>query len=355
MSSGNAQPDSAAQVTLLYGASELLNQRAAQPIINSRLSPDERTDGLSVLVASDFDPQQFAVELTIRSLMVTERVVMIKRVDDLKADDQRLLAASLRRLPQSTMVILTAAMTDKGRKPAVRKDLADAVKQAGQITLVPCPAKEAVAAWISEEASTHGKTVTGSAIELLRELTEDNVDMLVSEVAKVATYAGDRPQIDEADVQAVGSGSQQGNVWKLVDAIGTRRAADALHHLSVMLPPGSVSGAAQPLLGMINRQLRLIWQARVAAREGYRLDRSVAVPEGLATKFPSQHNAVALVRSQDWLGSKLTSQARRFTDVQLARALARVQETDLALKGRGGVQIEERASLEALVVELCQL
>ena len=355
MSPGNAQPDSAAQVTLLYGRSELLNQRAAQPIINGRLSPDERTDGLSVLVASDFDPQQFAAQLSSRSLLVSERVVMIKRVDDLKAPDQRLLAASLGRLPQSTTVILTAAETDKGRKPAVRKDLADAVKQAGEIALVPCPEKEAVAAWISKEAGEHGKRITGPATELLRELTEDNVDMLVSEVAKVATYAGDRPQIDEADVQAVGSGSQQGNVWKLVDAIGNRRADQALHHLSVMLPPGSASGAAPPLLGMINRQLRLIWQARVAAREGYRLDRSGKLPADLAAKFPSQHHVVKTIGGRTWMARELTRQAAKFKDAQLAQALARVQQTDLALKGRGGVQIEERAALEALVVELCQL
>ena len=355
MSSANAQPDSTAQVTLLYGSSELLNQRAAQLIINSRLSAEERPDGLSVLVASDFDPQQFAAELASRSLLVSERVVIIKRVDDLKADAQRRLAVSLGRLPQSPTVILTGAETDKGRKPTVVKALGDAIKQAGQIVRVPCPAKEAVAAWLSEEVNRQGKTITGPAIELLRELTEDDVDMLVSEVAKLATYVGDRSHIDEADVQAVGSGSQQGNVFKLVDALGNRRADEALHRLSVILPPGSPGGAAQPLLGMITRQLRLIWQARVAARKGYRLDRSTPVPDQLKAKFPTKHSVVTAFGNWAERKRDITNQARKFTDAQLAHALARVHETDLALKGRGGVQIDERPALEALVVELSQL
>ena len=350
-----AQVDTTAQVTLLYGSSEILKERAARHIIDARLSPEARADGLCTLVAGEVAPDQFGAELSSRSLLATDRVIIVKRVDDLAADDQRILARVLGRLPESTTVIMTCAEAEKGRKPAVVADLTNAVKQVGQIVRIVSPQKEAVSEWIAQEAGTHGKTITEPAIELLRELTEDQVDMLVSEVAKAATYVGERPQIEEADVQAVGSGSQQGDIWKLVDAIGTRRADQALRELAVMLPPGTVRGEALSLLGMISRQFRLIWQARVAARAGHRLDRTTKLPEQLTAKFPAEHNVAAIVGDRTWMGRKLTNQARKFTDPQLARALARVHETDLVVKGQRGEQLDERPALEALVVELCQL
>ncbi len=355
MPAHSAQLDTSAHVTLLYGSSDILKERAARRMIDARLAPEARAEGLSVLVAGELGPERLSTELSSRSLLATDRVVIVKRVDDLKADDQRQFAAALAHLPDSTTVILTCAETEKGRKAAVVADFTRAVQQIGQTVRIASPQKESLAAWIGQEAENHGKTIAGPAIELLRELTDDNVDLLVSEVAKAATYVGDRPQIGESDVQAVGFGSQRGNIWDMVDAIGTRSAAQALRELASMLPPGTVHSEAQPLLGQISRQLRLIWQARVAAREGYRLDRTTEVPEELVTKFPTQHNVVSLVRGRGWMGRKLTNQARKFTDVQLVRALARVHETDLALKGQGGEQLDERPALETLIVELCQL
>lgn len=349
------QFDETAQVTLLSGSSGILKQRATQQLIDSHISPEERPDALGVWAAQELAPQQFAAELNARSLLVTERVVIIRRVDDIKADDQRELARALLALPASTTVIMTCGETAKGSKPAVVKELKEAVEQAGQIVRITTPQKGDVSAWIRGEAERCGKAITPGAVELLRELTEDNVDMLASEVEKVATYVGDRREIEQADVQAVGSRSQGGDVFALVDAIGNRSPAQALRELAVVLPPGTVSGEAPGLLGMVSRQLRLVWQARVAARQGWRLDRTTEVPKELTARFPDEHNVVSLVRRQNWLGKKLTQQARKFTDIQLARALARVHQTDLAMKGQGDEQVDARLALETLLVELCQL
>jgi len=121
------------------------------------------------------------------------------------------------------------------------------------------------------------------------------------------------------------------------------------------LPPGVVHGEALGLLGMISRQLRLIWQTRVAARQGYRLDRSTDLPEELTARFPLQHNIAAVVGSRQWLGKKMIAQARKFSDAQIARALDTVHQTDAALKGQADQAIDERTALEALIVELCRL
>ncbi len=355
MASYDSQLDTSAQVTLLYGDSEILKQRATNAIIDARLEPEQREEGLSSLVAGEHDPNQLAAELGSRSLLAAERIIVLKRVDDLNADDQRLLAAALERLPDTNSVVMTCAEIGKGQKPKVVKELAVAVKQRGQIAHIIAPEKGALSRWITAETERYGKTITPQAVQLLHEMNDDDVDMLVCEIEKVATYIGDRGQIEQADVEAVGFSSQQGDIWRMMDAIGNRQPVNALGELERMLPPGMVRGEALGLLGMISRQLRLIWQTRVAAREGHRLDRSTDLPEELTSKFPSQHNIAGVVGNRQWLGKKMIAQARKFSDGQIALALDRVHQTDAALKGQADQTIDERTALEALIVELCRL
>jgi len=355
MASYDSQLDTSAQVTLLYGDSEILKQRATNVIIDARLEPEQREDGLSSLAAGEHDSNQLSAELGSRSLLAAERIIVLKRVDDLNADDQRLLAATLEQLPDTTAVVMTCAETGKGRKPKVVKELAEAVKQRGQISYVIAPEKGALSRWITAEAERCGKTIGPQAVQLLRELSDDDVDMLVGEIEKVATYIGERSQIEQADVEAVGFSSQQGDIWNMMDAIGNRQPAQALQELEQALPPGTGHGEALGLLGMISRQLRLIWQTRVAARAGYRLDRTTDLPAELTSKFPSQHNIAGVVGNRQWLGKKMIAQARKFSDAQIALALDRVHQTDVALKGQANQAIDERTALEALIVELCRL
>ncbi len=354
MASYDSQLDTSAQVTLLYGDSELLKQRATKVIVDARLTAEQRADGLLSLAAGEHDPKQLAAELGSHSLLASERVFVLKRVDDLNADDQRLLAAALERLPDTTAVVMTCAETTKGRKPKVVKELAEVAQRHGQVVHVTSPQENALSRWIIAEAKQYNKAITPRAIRLLRELTDDDVDMLVGEIEKVATYIGERRQIEQADVEAVGFSSQQGDIWKIMDAIGNRQPVEALAELERMLLEAA-HGGALGLLGMISRQLRLIWQTRVAARQGYRLDRSTDLPEEVTSKFPAQHNVAAIVGSRRWLGEKLIAQAKKFDDRQIARALDRVHQTDVVLKGQGGQAIDERTALEALIVELCKL
>ena len=51
----------------------------------------------------------------------------------------------------------------------------------------------------------------------------------------------------------------------------------------------------------------------------------------------------------------MIAQARKFSDAQIALALDRVHQTDVALKGQANQAIDERTALEALIVELCRL
>ncbi len=160
MASYDSQLDTSAQVTLLYGNSDILKHRATNVIVDARLTAEQREDGLSSVAVGEHDPTQLGAELGSRSLLASERVFVLKRVDDLNADDQRVLAAALERLPDTTAVVMTCGETSKGKRPKVVKELAEAVKQRGQIVHVIAPESDALSRWITTEAERYGKTIT---------------------------------------------------------------------------------------------------------------------------------------------------------------------------------------------------
>lgn len=349
------QIDTCAPVTLLFGDAEVLKDRALEQIVAARLETEEAGTGLSILEGTEAQIEDIVAELTGLSLLASERIVVIKRVDAMAADNQRRLADTLERLPEGVQVIMTTGEATRSGQPPVVAQLAKASKKLGQVRKLSSPYEKKLPQWTVQEAQRLGKNISAQAAEQLIELTGGSIDRIVAELEKIALYIGDTEVIDEAAVAAVTSVSLQATNFQLADAIGNRDVPAALHALSILLPPTAGQGAGLPLVGMIARQLRLIWQTRVAARAGTRIDRGQQVSEELADKFPQRHNIVEAVGNRDWLARKLTAMARNFTDAQLAQGLARVYETDLMLKGQAEEQIDERVALETLIVELCQL
>ncbi len=354
--------DPSAQVTLLFGDAEVLKRRAIDRISALSASGEEPGADLTVVeaseVASQKDLRALLADLGALSLLASERIILIKRVDAMTTDDQRSVAQALERLPEGTKVIMTAGEeTGKGksRRPPVAAELAKVTKKLGQVREFSSPHERQLPQWTIQEAEQLGKKISPQAAEQLIELTGGSIDRIAAELEKIALYVGETQVIDEVAVAAVTSVSQQATNFQLADAIGNRDAPTALHALSVLLPSTAARGAGIPLVGMIARQLRLIWQIRALAREGVRLDRGQQVPAELAEMLPEHQCVIDAVGNRDWLARKLTAMAHNFTDPQLARGLARVQQTDLILKGQAEENIDDRLALETLIVELCQL
>ncbi len=348
-----SQLDSSAAVTLLFGDADILKTRAI-----ATMEEDEEEADVTVLEGRELDKERMGTELSGRSLLAAKRIVVIKRVDEMDADGQEDLVRALERLPDDIQVIMTAGEGPKRGSAPVSAPLAKISKKLGQVRELSSPAEKYLPQWTVEEAQRIEKRIDPQLAQRLVELTGGRVDRIVSELEKLALYVGEAQTIDAAAVEAVTSISEEATVFELVDSIGQQDALAALAALSCLLTGlsgGELTGAALGAVGMIARQLRLLWQIRVAVREGVRLDRGQELPVELGDKFPQQHDIAGAVGNRDWLARKLTAQARNFGDVQLARGLARVYETDLWIKGQAGRQSDPRLALETLVVELCQM
>lgn len=196
------------------------------------------------------------------------------------------------------------------------------VKAFGSAAVVRCdpPQKaRALSDFIAAEASRQGVRFDRAAIALLAERTGPQLLMLRQEIAKAALFAGPGEMVEVKHVAESTSDVAEEPIWDLTDAIGEGRCGDALALLGKLLHSGSAPPA---VLGAFAGHFRKLTSVRSGG--------TVAGPP--------------------FAIRKLEGQSRRFTPGRLLSCLAAIHQTDLALKGAGGVAPE--LALERLVIAL---
>ena len=190
---------------------------------------------------------------------------------------------------------------------------------AGVVECVAPRRSAEVAAFVRREAERQGVALERGVAELLAERAGPQLLWLRQEIAKLALFAGADRAIARAHVAAGTQDAAEAPIWDLTDAIGEGRGGDALAVLGRLL----VAGAPPPvLLGSIVSHFR----------------RLLRVAHG------------AEVAAPPFVQRKLAQQARRFGAARLRASLDAIHDTDLALKGAGGLPSE--LALERLVLAL---
>ncbi len=346
---------------IVHGDSEVLKSRAVKAIIDERLPAADREFGLTELQVREVELEQITSAFVSGSLFASQQVVLLRDLDEMRKTDQQALVPALEGLGPSITVVMTATPAPRGKptEPNLSAPLVKLVKASGRIIDCNTPAyldwKDELTPWVRAEAQRHDKGFGDGALQLLIDLVGANCDRLANEIAKLAIYVDEQPEISGADVRAVVSPAQDQDIFGLTDAIGKRDAAAALAALPALLPAHAKSGEGIRVLAMISRHLRLLWQTRHLLRNGVSLLSVQDCPEETVAQLPQQQNIFDAVRGRKFLARNFTEQAKSFSDGQLARAIVEVFSADMALKGQSDREMDDRMLLETLVVALCRL
>jgi DNA polymerase III subunit delta len=185
--------------------------------------------------------------------------------------------------------------------------------------------------WVTNHVIAEGCKISVPALNLLVRLIGSNLWVMSSELNKLATYDYGR-QIEEKDVKALVSYTQQSSVFNLVDAIMEFKANEAESILQQLMDKGAT---ASYLLAMFYRQMRFIVRARDLKRHGLR--------------EPEMRQRLGVV--SDYVVKKTLEQAARYSMPRIKQVYQQLLDTDIAIKT--GKYTEELA-LNILVAELCQ-
>ena len=247
------------------------------------------------------------------------RLVLVRAVHSwLKAQKEE-VTAYLRAPAPSTCLTLVAE-----KLPA--KDLLRvATAEHGEVLEYPAPKHAQLPQWLMKEASSRSGAELGiNEARLLVQRCGDDQNLLLREVEKLQTYAGDR-RISEDDVLLLGTPTLEASIFELLDSLALGRAAAAFQAASELLAAGE---RTETLFNRILRNFQNMSRVSAMKAEGMRAE---AIQGELKMKpYPVR---------------KLMEQADRLGPAGIARRLAVLADTDARMKGMGTLPNEVELQL----------
>ena len=189
------------------------------------------------------------------------------------------------------------------------------------------PTDASMPEWVRKQTQALGGQMSPQAARALTDYMGCDTQAASQEILKLLTYVNFQRPIEEGDVFELTTPTNQSSVFELVDAIGEgrKRAVQLLHSLLEV-------SEAQELFAMINRQFRLILQAREVINEG-----------GDADRIASE------LKLAPFLARKLAGQASRYSMPVLEQIYHRLLAMDLAAKTS---QMSLETALDVFIAEI---
>lgn len=261
------------------------------------------------------------------------------------AAGQAALEAAMDAIAPGNGLVLLALDDPRERRPPALGRLATSVgERAGRVLSFRSPTREGMQSFLTARAGELGLDIEPAATRLLGErvgawVRESDVDrrqqvaIAVGELEKLALYRpGQRIVAD--DVRVLVPEAVPGSGWAFLDAVGARRAGEAMALFARLL----AGGTPLPLLvAQLHRRLRSLIEVREHLEAG---QPASALPRLLHLKpYPAE---------------KLAEQSRTWTLAALEAALDGLLELDVTVKGLDGVaasDAEVRLAVELWLLE----
>ncbi len=242
-----------------------------------------------------------------------------------QTDECKAIAESVGRIPDFTELVLVDAGISS-RNPLL-------LELSAVVTVRSFPLlKEAqLRQWIERRVARAGGSISPPAVNLLVRFVGNNLWIMANEIDKLALFVGGR-SIEEEDVRAVVSYTQEANVFALVDAILEFRVGVAQELFQQLLKHGAVPAH---ILVMLARQVRIIFQIK-ELRSQRKSRNEIQNKLGLTSDF---------VLHKAW------GQGDKYSLLRLREVYHKLLEADLSIKtGR----YDGELALNILIAELGQ-
>jgi DNA polymerase-3 subunit delta len=306
---------------LLCGEETFLVDRALAHLQRRLLAP-ERPGGWRTVWGDERSDQLAGAleELISPPLFGGPQVLVLRRADALREQEQASVAAMLPHLGGGGCLILIA------QAPDMRRQLFATCVRAGAAYRFPELADDrTTASWVARLARERGHEIVPAAVQELVDRTGRSLGALASEVEKLSLYVGSGARIEVTHVESLVTAARAREARELTDRLARRDVAGAAH-------------ALRRLLGDGEPPLRLL--AFVAAN----LRRALHVAE-LAASGLSADDIARRLGLPPWLVARSSTSVRA---AGLMQALLALRRLDLVLKSTRTAE----AAFEATLLEI---
>ncbi|MEM9644060.1 MAG: DNA polymerase III subunit delta [Planctomycetota bacterium] len=190
-------------------------------------------------------------------------------------------------------------------------------------------------------AGRHQCKLTAGAADALLDMLGEEIGMLDTEIAKLATYLEPGGTIEEGLVTEIVAGWQGQTIWQITDAIAGGDTAEAMRQLDKLM-----SGGQRPiaLLPQMAWWLRKLGMATAVVQHRERAGRAWQLEDAIAAAGVHRPSDIARAKKQ------LKSLGRE----RAAQMLPWLLDADLRLKGTHSQEGRDRLLLERFIMRLAK-
>ena len=252
------------------------------------------------------------------------RLVLVMDADSLSAESADALADYAESPSETTVLALVGAKIKKTTKLYKR------FAKNGEVLERIAPTRRELPKSVVGMCRDRGLACPLDVAESLINSVGEDLEALDTGIKKLRAFVGERAAVTRADVAEVIGASAEVKVWEFANAIGDRKAREAMTLLDRMLEQGGTVYAAQALA---TRTIRDLLTVRALLERG----------EGSAARV-AEH-----LGRQEWLARRVIDQAKRFTSDELRRALRDMAGVEYQMK----TSRDPRLAFERWVLSVC--
>lgn len=309
-------------IIFLYGED---TYRSSQKLKNLKAKYIEKYGDTNLETFEDgFELGKIKGAITALPFLADKRLVIIKNIFKSRSKDiLEGISEILENVPEETITIFWESGVPDKRTVLFKKLIKEKSEEFEKLQGYK------LTKWIEDNVADKGGKISGKNAEKLASYVGDDLNQLENEIAKLVTFRNEG-EISSEDIDLLVNSKLSGNIFNLVDAVGTgdyRKTAQYMHDL---LAQGENEIY---ILTMIVRQFRNL--ILIKDYEG-KLDKMGIAKEVGLHPFVVQKGMV---------------QARNFSIQELKNMYEKLLDTDIAIKTG---EKEPLLALDLLVKELCK-
>lgn len=320
----NIKNNKISQVYHLHGEEDYLVSEILKLLRDKIVDPSMADFNYTDVSSKDISINELVNSCNTLPMFSDKRFIVCRDSELIKEKDADVLLVYLDNPSESTVLALVGSGEFKSRKLNAKLQEKYAQVKAKKIY------ENEIPFYLKTIARKYGKDISQKAIQYFTFFSGESLFEIDSEIQKVATYIGDKKEIDEKDFEAVLFTTRKDSIFKLMDSFSAKDVKNSIIVLTRLID----SGEPEILIfNMLAKQIKTMLQAKVLAgekKERGAISKELGIPYFKeATFFNSLKN---------------------FTIEELKRIHQSLVSTDYNIKYS---KLDKKITLEKFILDVC--
>ena len=310
---------------LFFGPDEFMLESVLDKVRSDFIPESARDLNVEICYGAETSPADIINRAQSVPFMAQNRLIIVRRVEELKAEQLEIFLPYLDNPSPTTCLIFISSKTDFKRK--FYKKIRSLERSVNFAEL----RENQIISWVKHTAKDLGLNMDGHACLYLYQIVGKGLRDLYAELVKLQLRYGN-DKVGEEEIRELAISSRIYSIFELMDSISVKDRKGSITILNRYLEEEDKRGAPLQVLGMLNRQMRLMWQTKTVAAKG-----------------GNSKDAAKKLSIAPFSAGKLIKQSRHWTDEELERSFTLLYEADHLLKSGS----RPKPVMENLIMCLC--